>query len=190
MTGSENEVKAGSLGNIKDFLKRANGTDDSNSWRERLRGRVGGESPPTQNQTTNHPTEKDKSVIVERASEQSAGTKPTTQTHEAAAPAPAKERSDAERKVAKPKQTIVKPSPKYRSGYKEFRRQINDFKVKDNEGKRHWVYLPDSILAALNISYGERCLSAVLSVLAENHIRDNKEDMIKSIADKSSLFSD
>lgn len=29
MTGSENEVKAGSLGNIKDFLKRANGSDGS-----------------------------------------------------------------------------------------------------------------------------------------------------------------
>lgn len=40
MTGTETQIKAGSFGNIKDLLRKANGTDtDSASWRSRLKGR-------------------------------------------------------------------------------------------------------------------------------------------------------
>lgn len=42
MTGTETEIKAGSFGNIKNLLRKANGTGtDSGSWRRSLRGRGG-----------------------------------------------------------------------------------------------------------------------------------------------------
>lgn len=187
MTGTETEIKAGSFGNIKDLLRKANGTDtDSGSWRRSLRGRVGGESPPTE-QTTDQPITDEKPEKENRgqAAQTEQSTQPT-QTQNADAPAPSK--SQKEEQSQKP--VKEKPTPKPKSSYKGFLQRVNDFDTRKVKGSRHWLYLSDEAFSILNLAYGEKKLSAVLNTLAHDHIRDCREDMKRNVTGKSGLFSE
>lgn len=187
MTGTETEIKAGSFGNIKDLLRKANGTDtDSGSWRRSLRGRVGGESPPAEKATDLTITnEKTKKEATEQAAQAEQSEQPT-QTQTAAAPAPSK--THKEEQSQKP--VKEKPTSKPKSGYKGFLQRVNDFDTRKVKGSRHWLYLSDEAFSILNLAYGEKKLSAVLNTLADDHIRDCREDMKRNVTGKSGLFSE
>lgn len=201
MTGPENKVKAGSLGNIKDLLKKANESDDSSSWRERLRGRVGGENPPTQDNTTSNAKEKAdnveydtkkavrESAKVERSNQQKDEEETEQQPKTTATPKPSKCLAD------KPKPNQVQPThqakhTKANGTYKAFETQVDKFEQKASKGKRHMIFVTDKVFNTLSVVYGEKNMSAVINALAENHIDKYKEEMKQSFRNKSPLFSE
>lgn len=204
MTGSGTKIQAGSLGNIKDLVRKANGTaTDRGTWRGSFRGRAGGGRPP--DQTSDKPTTDQKLTIEEHndeskkeqgetaaKTEQLQDANETTQTQEAAASAPSKPKHQEKEKVDKPEKKPIKskPLPKGRNAYKEINRQVEDFGAADIKGSRHQVFISDKNHAILKLIYGERKLSAILNVLAERHIGECKDDMLRSISDKSGLFDE
>lgn len=202
MTGTENEVKAGSLGNIKDLLKKANGSDDSTSWRERLRGRVGGESPPTLDNTTDRSKEKvdnvdddtqkaaKESAIVEESQQQES--KPQTEEQQPktlATPQPSECPSEKPNPSNKPSKQPTR-NTKANGSHKFFEVQVNEFDQKASKGKRHMIFVTDRVFNTLSVVYGEKNISAVINALAENHIDKHKEEMKQSFRAKSPLFSE
>lgn len=201
MTGSGTKIQAGSLGNIKDLVRKANGTTtDRGTWRGSFKGRAGGGRPPdkqtSDKPTTDNRTTDQKQTIEEHndepkkeQEETAANTErlqdanETTQTQEAAVSAPSKPKPE--------KKTIkAKPSQKCRNAYKEINRQVEEFDTADIKGSRHQLFISDKNHAILKLIYGERKLSAILNVLAERHIGECKDDMLRSISDKSGLFDE
>lgn len=213
MTGSGTKIQAGSLGNIKDLVRKANGTaTDRGTWRGSFRGRAGGGRPPDK-QTSDKPTTDnrttDQKLTIEEhidettkekeesaaKTEQLQDANETTQTQEAAASAPSKPKHQEKEKDDKPdkpdkKPIKTKPSLKGKNAYKEINRQVEDFDTADIKGSRHQVFISDKNHAILKLIYGERRLSAILNVLAERHIGECKDDMLRSISDKSGLFDE
>lgn len=193
MTGTETQIKAGSFGNIKDLLRKANGTDDSSSWRRSVRGRVGGESPPTEKATeqpiTNEEPEKD---ATEQAAQAELSELPT-QTQTAAAPAPSKSQTGKERKSSKasePKKEASKTPVKAKSCYSDFETQVDSFDKHEYEGKRHMVFIANAIYNTLQVIYGDKKISAVFNSLAQNHIDAYKDEMRNRFKSKSVLFTE
>lgn len=205
MTGPENKVKAGSLGNIKDLLKKANESDDSSSWRERLRGRVGGESPPTKDETSGNAKEESdnveydtKKVVKESAmvegnlhqeDETQREKQEQRQPKTTATPKPSKCLAD------KPKPNQVQPThqaknTKANGAYRTFEAQVDEFDQKASKGKRHMIFVTDKVFNTLSVVYGEKNMSAVINALAKNHIDKYKEEMKQSFRNKSPLFSE
>lgn len=210
MTGSGTKIQAGSLGNIKDLVRKANGTaTDRGTWRGSFRGRAGGGKPPDEKTsdkpTTDNRTTDQKLTIEEHIdepkkeqeetaakTEQLQDANKTTQTQEAAASAPSKPKHQEKEKDDKPEKIPIKakPSQKGKNAYKEINRQVEDFDAADIKGSRHQVFISDKNHAILKLIYGERKLSAILNVLAERHIGECKDDMLRSISDKSGLFDE
>lgn len=188
MTGTETQIKAGSFGNIKDLLRKANGTDtDSGSWRRSLRWRVGGESPPAEKATDQPKTDEEpKKENTEQAAQAEQSKQQSTQAQTAAAPAPSKSPKEGQSQKPVKEKPIAKP----KSGYKGFLQRVENFDTRKVKGSRHWLYLSDEAFSILNLAYGEKKLSAVLNVLADDHIRECREDMKRNIKGKSGLFSE
>lgn len=193
MTGTETEIKAGSFGNIKDLLRKANGTDTDSaaSWRNRLKGRVGGDSPPTE-QTTDQPItdEKPEKENKEQAAQTEQSTRPT-QTQNAAASSPSKNQKSNEGnqgKAEEAKRITGKTSNKSKNSYKDFEKQVDSFDKQEYAGKRHMVFIADAIYNTLQVIYGDKRISAVFNSLAQNHINAYKEEMRNSFKSRSVLF--
>lgn len=209
MTGSGTKIQAGSLGNIKDLVRKANGTaTDRGTWRGSFGGRAGGGRPPDKKATDVKATDQttDQKLTIEehndepkKEQEETAAkterlqdANKTTQTQQAATSAPSKPKHQEKEKDDKPEKKPIKakPSQKGKNAYKEINRQVEDFDAADIKGSRHQVFISDKNHAILKIIYGERKLSAILNVLAERHIGECKDDMLRSISDKSGLFDE
>lgn len=191
MTGTETQIKAGSFGNIKDLLRKANGTDDSSSWRRSVRGRAGGESPSMEKATdqtiTNEEPEKD---ATEQAAQAELSELPT-QTQTAAAPASSESQTGKERKSSKAsesKKGANKTPIKAKSSYSDFETQVDSFDKHEYEGKRHMVFIANAIYNTLQVIYGDKKISAVFNSLAQNHIDAYKDEMRNRFKSKSVLF--
>lgn len=193
MTGTETQIKAGSFGNIKDLLRKANGTDDSSSWRRSVRGRVGGESSPAEKATDQTITnEEPKKDATEQAAQAEQSEQPT-QTQTAAAPAPSKSQIGKERKSSKtsgPKKEASRTPVKAKSSYSDFETQVDSFDKHEHEGKRHMVFIANAIYNTLQVIYGDKKISAVFNSLAQNHIDAYKDEMRNRFKSKSVLFTE
>lgn len=146
----------------------------------------GGESPPVEKPTDQPKTyEEPVKEETEQAAQNGQPTK-TTQTQTAAAPAPSKSQPrEKSQKPVKERQTS-----RAKSGYKDFLQRVNGFDTRKVKGSRHWLYLSDEAFSILNLAYGEKKLSAVLNTLADNHIRECRENMKRNITGKNGLFSE
>lgn len=85
---------------------------------------------------------------------------------------------------------MIKPLTRTKGSYKEFEKHVNAFDLQQESGRRHMVFIPEEVFNALQLTYGERKISAVYAVLARTHIATFKDDMRQSIAGKSSLLAE
>lgn len=200
MTGSGTKIQAGSLGNIKDLVRKANETaTDRGTWRGSFNGRAGGGRPPDKKATEQTADQKLTQDEPKKEQEKPAAspkqpdnTDETTQTQAQDAAAPAPSKPEQQKKKDKPgtKPISARPPQKGKNAYKNINRQVSNFDAADIKGSRHWVFISEKNLTILNLIYGERRLSAILNVLAERHIEEFKDDMIRSITDKSGLLQE
>ena len=66
--------------------------------------------------------------------------------------------------------------------------QIEDFSCDSDTGRRHWVFLPDDIVATLEAVYGSHRISAIITALARSFIDANKDDLRRLVTHRSGLF--
>lgn len=84
-----------------------------------------------------------------------------------------------------------KPTPKAQTKINgSFEQMIEDFDQMNEAGKRHQFFVPDDVYNALQLTYGERRISAFFTVLAREFIAKHKEDMRQRIASRINLLSD
>jgi DNA mismatch repair ATPase MutL len=85
----------------------------------------------------------------------------------------------------------LKPTPKAQTKISgSFEQMIEDFDQMKEAGKRHQFFVPDDVYNALQLTYGERRISAFFTVLAREFIAKHKEDMKQRIASRINLLSD
>jgi hypothetical protein len=83
------------------------------------------------------------------------------------------------------------PLPKRHSvprSHDAFLEAIKVFEQNKAKGQRHQVYLPDKVVNNLKACYGDRSLSAVLSILAMNHVESYKEEMRQTFIHRTDIF--
>ena len=84
-----------------------------------------------------------------------------------------------------------KPTPKVQTKISgSFEQMIEDFDQMKEAGKRHQFFVPDDVYNALQLTYGERRISAFFTVLAREFIAKHKEGMKQRIASRINLLSD
>ena len=66
--------------------------------------------------------------------------------------------------------------------------QIQAFSCEFENGRRHWVFLPDDVVTTLEAVYGSHRISAIITVLARSFIDANKEDLRRLVTHRSGLF--
>lgn len=205
--GKEKSVPAGSLGSIKDLLRKANGmSTEPMPWHKEGRGRAGDGSPPdkdTTDLTAKQPEEKEDTTAVETTGKAAQAQPPAVvpqtprkeeksgrqegKLHESEAKTKAKGKAWG---TPKPAPEMIKPLTRTKGSYKEFEKHVNAFDLQQESGRRHMVFIPEEVFNALQLTYGERKISAVYAVLARTHIATFKDDMRQSIAGKSSLLAE
>ena len=187
--------KVGSMGNIKDLLMQTKNSDsEPMAWR-----RSGNDSKEDDNQTErvflHHG--KDEEGEKETAPKESERSEP-----QPAVPSPPNSETDNKAQVKKQK-TETKPLTKpiqeksqkqqpvrqHRKGrFKDIESNIESFNLKEEKCQRHMIFLPTELSSILYYAYGERRLSAVISVIVREHIDNFKNDIRQKIAEKSNLL--
>lgn len=66
--------------------------------------------------------------------------------------------------------------------------QIQAFSCDFENGRRHWVFLPDDVVTTLEAVYGSHRISAIITVLARSFIDANKDDLRRLVTHRSGLF--
>ncbi len=216
--GNGTSYKPGSMGNIKDLLRQANssrretmpwnaGTNDgkfADSQPEKdiskfaiVQGEEGKDAAKEEKTIGETQTQQAAPSTPNPEKETSSGmneipetVKPTEKESQPVQPVkpPAKDSPPKERKP--PKATVRNERPHKKGSYKDIESRIDSFNSREENCKRHWIFLPADVSATLYYAYGERRLSAVLTTLARDHIDDFREEIRRSIADKSNVFNE
>lgn len=201
--GTETTFKPGSMGSIKDLLRKANERKNGSvSWQSGERGRVGGESPPKEEKVHNVNVTKDEKedAAVNKENEKATATQtetaapPSTPKTEPATPTtkPTPPKTDDDRQPRqKPRiRTASTTSKPPRNGsFKEIEDEIYNFDYQKERGTRHWIFLPADVSAALYYAYGDRRVSAVISTILRRYIKAYRDDLRQSIEERSNLFT-
>lgn len=187
--------KVGSMGNIKDLLMQTKNSDsEPMAWR-----RSGNDSKEDDNQG--------KFFVFHKGENEEDEKETATKEKEISEPQPAvpsSPNSEPDKKAQVKKQkTETKPSSKpiqeksqrsqpvrqHRKGsFKEIEENIKSFSLKEENCQRHMIFLPTELSSILYYAYGERRLSAVISVIVREHIDNFKNDIRQKIAEKSNLL--
>lgn len=201
--GTETTFKPGSMGSIKDLLRKANERkNEPVSWQSGERGRAGGESPSKEEKVHNVNVTKDEKedAAANKENEKAAA----TQTETAAPPStPKTEPATQTAKPTQPKtdddiQPRQKPrirtapttsKPPKKGNFKEIEDEIYNFDYQKEKGTRHWIFLPSDVTATLYYAYGDRRVSAVISTILRKYIKTYRDDLRQSIEERSNLFT-
>lgn len=201
--GTETTFKPGSMGSIKDLLRKANERKNGPvSWQSGERGRAGGESPPKEEKVLNVKVTKDENE--DAAANKENGKATATQTETAAPPStpktepatpttkPTPPKTDDDRQPRQKPRIRTAPTtskPSRKGSFKEIEDEIYNFDYQNEKGTRHWIFLPADVSAALYYVYGDRRVSAVISTILRKYIRTYRDDLRQSIEERSNLFT-
>lgn len=190
--------KVGSMGSIKDLLMQTkNSESEPMSWR-----RSGNDNKEDDNKTDIDSLNngKDKEAEKETAAKEDKKSEPRP-----AVPSPpnsetAKDTSNMVQekpKATKPQTKSnqgdspkeVEPARQHKKGsYNDIESQIINFDIKKENCRRHWIQLPKDVAALLYLAHGEKRLSATLSVIAREHIKNFKNDIRQKLEERSNLL--
>lgn len=214
MNGTETTFKPGSMGSIKDLLRKANERkNEPVSWQSGERGRVGGESPPKEVKVNNVNVTKDgkEDAAVGKENEKATATRnetaappsttktestteaePTTPTTKKVEEKPAPPKTDDERQPRQKPRIRTSPTtskPPKEGSFREIEDEIYNFDYRKEKGTRHWIFLPSDVTATLYYAYGDRRVSAVISTILRKYIKTYRDDLRQSIEERSNLFT-
>lgn len=206
--GTETTFKPGSMGSIKDLLRKANERKNGPvSWQSGECGRAGGESPPKEEKVHNVNVTKDEKedAAANKENEKATATQsetaapPSTPKAEPANPAtkpterqPTQPKTDDDRQPRQKPRIRTAPTtskPPRKGSFKEIEDEIYNFDYQKEKGTRHWIFLPADVSAALYYAYGDRRVSAVISTILRKYIRTYRDDLRQSIEERSNLFT-
>lgn len=187
--------KVGSMGNIKDLLMQTKNSDsEPMAWR-----RSGNDSKEDDNQGNffvfhkgeNEEDEKETATKEKEISEPQPAV-PSSPNFETDNKAQVKKQKTETKPSSKPiqeKSQRSQPVRQHRKGsFKDIESNIESFNLKEEKCQRHMIFLPTELSSILYYAYGERRLSAVISVIVREHIETFKNDIRQKIAEKSNLL--
>lgn len=191
--------KVGSMGNIKDLLMQTKNSDsEPMAWR-----RSGNDSKEDDNQGKFFVFHKGENEEDEK---ETAPNQEEKKEPQPAAPSPPhsepeKESGDNGQARKEKTETQRQPKPKQeksqktqtvrqcrKGSFKDIESNIESFSQKEENCQRHMIFLPTELSSILYYAYGERRLSAVISVIVREHIETFKNDIRQKIAEKSNLL--
>lgn len=208
MNGTDTTFKPGSMGSIKDLLRKANERkNEPVSWQSGERGRVGGESPPKEESVHIEKVNKDEKedAAVGKENEKATATrtetaappsttKTETTTHTTRQveeqPTPPKTNDDRQpRQKPRIRTAPTTSKPPKKGSFREIEDEIYNFDYRKEKGTRHWIFLPSDVTATLYYAYGDRRISAVISTILRRYIKEYRDDLRQSIEERSNLFT-
>lgn len=190
--------KVGSMGSIKDLLMQTkNSESEPMSWRRSSNDNKEDDNKTDIDSLNNG---KDKEAKKETAAKEDKKSEPRP-----AVPSPpnsetAKDTSNMVQekpKATKPQTKSnqgdspkeVEPARQHKKGsYNDIESQIINFDIKKENCRRHWIQLPKDVAALLYLAHGEKRLSATLSVIAREHIKNFKNDIRQKLEERSNLL--
>lgn len=190
--------KVGSMGSIKDLLMQTkNSESEPMSWR-----RSGNDNKEDDNKTDIDSLNNGKDKEAEK---ETAAKEDKKSELRPAVPSPpnsetAKDTSNMVQekpKATKPQTKSnqgdspkeVEPARQHKKGsYNDIESQIINFDIKKENCRRHWIQLPKDVAALLYLAHGEKRLSATLSVIAREHIKNFKNDIRQKLEERSNLL--
>ena len=192
------------FGDIHDLLRKVNGeSEPAYMWQsDKPKEEVMPEEPPTVNE------EQPREARLKPAKEPSPKVPSLSSTEETADDKPSESTGKAlpqkEQRKSRPSKHVKKKESKEgeRTGKKEsmpngsrtsfskgdILSQIEAFSCDSDTGRRHWVFLPDDIVATLEAVYGSHRISAIITALARSFIDANKDDLRRLVTHRSGLF--
>lgn len=187
--------KVGSMGNIKDLLMQTKNSDsEPMAWR-----RSGNDNKEDDSQTErvflhhgkNEEDDKETATKEKEISEPQPAV-PSSPNSEPDKKAQVKKQKTETKPLSKPiqqKSQRSQPVRQHRKGsFKDIESNIESFNLKEEKCQRHMIFLPTELSSILYYAYGERRLSAVISVIVREHIETFKNDIRQKIAEKSNLL--
>lgn len=205
---TETTFKPGSMGSIKDLLRKANERkNEPVSWQSGERGRVGGESPPKEVKVHNVNVTKDEKedAAVGKENEKATATRnetatppsttetePTTHTTRQVEEQPTPPKTNDDRQPRQKPRIRTAPTtskPPKKGSFREIEDEIYNFDYRKEKGTRHWIFLPSDVTATLYYAYGDRRISAVISTILRRYIKEYRDDLRQSIEERSNLFT-
>lgn len=206
MNGSATQTPTGSLGSIKDRVRKANGavTGQIPSWRTDWRAKV--EDDGTSDAKASEKNTVKGKDVTENKGDMTAPPQQgdTAQTHsevtthlkpdcnESISGNAGKGKYKEKERQPKTKSpgSNTKPQARNKNDYKEISRQIDEYDPKDETGIRHWIFLPDEVAAAIKLAHGDKKLSSALCVLARRYVESFRDDMRKDIIGRIGMLSE
>lgn len=196
--GTAPTYKIGSMGNIKDLLMQSqNSESEPMPWR-----RSGNDNKEDDSRTERVSLHNDENKESEKETAANEDKKSEPQT--AVPSSPDSEANKEMGNVVQENPKTIKPQPKpdqrnspkasqpvrqYKNGsFKDIENLIINFDIKKENCRRHWIQLPKDVAALLYYAYGEKRLSATLSVIAREHIKNFKNDIRQKLAERNNLL--
>lgn len=184
------------FGSIHDYLRRANGETAVTGIPWRNNGQQQNEEAKdstAKTEDTDSDTPKNEAKPKhgdDKGETQNSNKEQSLSLKESTAPASSNRKPSSRTK----RKTVVsdsKPTPKVQTKISgSFDQMMEDFDQMNEAGKRHQFFIPDDVYNALQLTYGERRISAFFTVLAREFIAKHKEDMKQRIASRINLLSD
>lgn len=185
------------FGSIHDYLKRVNGETAATEFPWKSTGQQQNEETKaptvkTEETPSNSPKREEKPKQGgDMADVQTSGKELSSSLKEpSTSPTPSNKITSSRTK----RKTVVSDSKQTQKAQAKisgsFDQMIEDFDQLKEVGKRHQFFVPDDVYNALQLTYGERRISAFFTVLAREFIAQHKEDMKQRIASRIHLLSD
>lgn len=185
------------FGSIHDYLKRVNGetADLGIPWRSKEQPKATGnkvsatKSEAIASETTGKESKQEPEVEI-KVETHSTGKEQTSSAQEqSSTPAP----RDTGRKTSTTRKKSgsepTRQTGKSRST-EGFEQMVESFDYTKESGRRHQLFIPDDVYNALQLTYGEKKISAFYCALARQYIAMHKEDMRQRITSRTNLLLD
>lgn len=185
------------FGSIHDYLKRVNGETAATEFPWKSTGQQQNEetrvpTAKTEETPSDSPKREEKTKQGDdMADVQTSSKEPSSSLKDPSTSPASSNRKPSSRTKRKAVVSDSKPTPKAQTKISgSFEQMIEDFDQIKEAGKRHQFFVPDDVYNALQLTYGERRISAFFTVLAREFIAKHKEDMRQRITSRINLLSD